>query len=160
MIFRLLPLAVRSFVFAVFLFSSAAWSAQVVTVPLCPPPGAWIVGSGPMAGVLNCRDPSTLVAVTPIPVDGVLLTQSEFDSLTSSFTWLQSSQAALDSLISSVPTLDWLVSSQASLQSLINGGGDLFDEAVAQMGFVGVLLLWATGFGIGLIVNIVKKGKS
>jgi len=118
--------------------------AQLVTVPLCPAPGAWIVGTGPMAGVLNCRDPSTLVAVTPIPVDGVLLSQSEYDSLTSSASWFQSNQAALINVLNNQSTL--------AAQS--------FDPATAGQfyvwGFVGVFLVAFAAWGAGEILGFIK----
>lgn len=37
---------------------------------------------------------------------------------------------------------------------LINGG---FDAGSFEVAFVGVLLLWVTGFGIGLIIGQVRK---
>lgn len=53
-------------------------------------------------------------------------------------------------------TLDLLVDNQVALNLLLTGG---FDSATAELGFVGVLLIWAVGLGIGLIANLVRKAK-
>lgn len=44
--------------------------------------------------------------------------------------------------------------SAAMLELLLAGG---FDAEVAAIGFLGIVSLWATGLGAGLIVNLIRK---
>jgi hypothetical protein len=99
-------------------------------------------------GTVYCADGSgagyAYDAIYPTVVSGVLLTQSEYDSLTSSASWLQSNQAALINVLNNQSTL----ASQS------------FDPATAgefyAWGFVGVFLVAFASWGAGEILGFIK----
>ncbi|MFA7239877.1 MAG: hypothetical protein WC091_07170 [Sulfuricellaceae bacterium] len=57
----------------------------------------------------------------------------------------------------SASVFDTLVDSQDVLNLLLTGG---FSSEAAELGFYGVLLMFATGLAIGIIANLVRKART